>query len=326
MSSGLLSALFAVILALIVVATSLLARNQRLAREVDRQTRLAAQQAADLARLRRADEAIVERLPDPIIMLDAQQRISRTNAASRAAFGSDAAAVLRHPELRGAVERALATGEVQSVGLSRPVPVRREVLATVVPLDPPLADGGCAIVVLSDLTRERAVERTRSDFVANASHELRTPLASLIGFIDTLRGPAADDPPAQQRFLDIMAEQAARMNRLIDDLLSLSRIELVEHQAPSDRIDLGGLLCIRPPLGIVPRSGVNNSDVGVGERKSFRIFRVSEHDIVGLEGLLVAALFIEPGRHGFVAGGVPGGDSCGFEVIAQRIIRTSLLQ
>jgi two-component system phosphate regulon sensor histidine kinase PhoR len=82
----------------------------------------------------------------------------------------------------------------------------------------------------------------RADFAANASHELRTPLASLMGFIDTLRGPAADDPPAQQRFLGIMAEQAARMNRLIDDLLSLSRIELVEHQAPAERVDLTELL------------------------------------------------------------------------------------
>jgi two-component system phosphate regulon sensor histidine kinase PhoR len=97
-------------------------------------------------------------------------------------------------------------------------------------------------VVLSDRTRERAVERMRADFIANASHELRTPLASLMGFIDTLRGPAADDPPAQQRFLGIMAEQAARMNRLIDDLLSLSRIELTEHQAPAGRVDLVALL------------------------------------------------------------------------------------
>ena len=112
----------------------------------------------------------------------------------------------------------------------------------VVPMDPPLADGGQALVVLSDRTRERAVERMRADFVANASHELRTPLASLIGFIETLRGPAADDPPAQQRFLGIMAEQAARMNRLIDDLLSLSRIELTEHQPPSERVDLRELL------------------------------------------------------------------------------------
>ncbi|HEX2940770.1 MAG TPA: ATP-binding protein, partial [Rhodopila sp.] len=79
------------------------------------------------------------------------------------------------------------------------------------------------------------------DFVANVSHELRTPLASLIGFIETLRGPAADDPPAQRRFLEIMAEQGARMNRLIDDLLSLSRIELMEHQPPSQPLDLGDL-------------------------------------------------------------------------------------
>jgi two-component system phosphate regulon sensor histidine kinase PhoR len=108
----------------------------------------------------------------------------------------------------------------------------------VVPLDSPLAGGAGVLAVLSDRTRERAVERTRADFVANASHELRTPLASLIGFIETLRGPAADDPPAQARFLEIMAEQAERMNRLIDDLLSLSRIEITEHQAPAELVDL----------------------------------------------------------------------------------------
>jgi two-component system phosphate regulon sensor histidine kinase PhoR len=116
------------------------------------------------------------------------------------------------------------------------------VQATVIYLDPPLADGAQAIVVLSDRSRERAVERMRADFVANASHELRTPLASLIGFVHTLRGPAADDPPAQQRFLAIMAEQAERMNRLIDDLLSLSRIELTEHQSPTDLVSVGPLV------------------------------------------------------------------------------------
>jgi two-component system, OmpR family, phosphate regulon sensor histidine kinase PhoR len=114
--------------------------------------------------------------------------------------------------------------------------------ATGVPMEFTAADGGQAVVVLSDRSREHAVERTRADFVANVSHELRTPLASLIGFIDTLRGPAADDPSAQQRFLGIMAEQAARMNRLIDDLLNLSRIELVEHQAPSDAVALRELV------------------------------------------------------------------------------------
>ncbi|MBC7801163.1 MAG: two-component sensor histidine kinase, partial [Gemmatimonadaceae bacterium] len=164
------------------------------------------------------------------------------NAAALAAFGTEMGAVLRHPGLRGAIDRALAQGEDQAAELSLPVPVAREVYATVMALDPPLSDGGRIVAVLSDRTRERAVERMRADFVANASHELRTPLASLIGFVDTLRGPAADDPPAQIRFLGIMAEQAQRMNRLIDDLLSLSRIELTEHQPPGARVRLPDLV------------------------------------------------------------------------------------
>ena len=195
-------------------------------------------------RLRRAEESILERLPDPLIVLGPDRAVRRTNEATRAAFGGELAAVLRHPDLRGAIDRALARGEAraQTASVSMPVPVPRDVQATVVALNSPLAGGRGALVVLSDRTRERAVERMRADFVANASHELRTPLASLIGFIDTLRGPAADDPPAQARFLEIMAEQAGRMNRLIDDLLSLSRIELTEHQMPAEAIRLPDLV------------------------------------------------------------------------------------
>ena len=213
-----------------------------LRREVERLARRVAGHIARVDHLQRADAAIVERLPDPLIVLGADRSVRRANAAARAAFGSDIGAVLRHPGLRSAIDRAFASGTVQSAEQILPVPVPRDVQATVVPMDPPLADGGRAVVVLSDRTRERAVEQMRADFVANASHELRTPLASLIGFVETLRGPAADDPPAQQRFLAIMAEQGARMNRLIDDLLSLSRIELTEHQPPSDNVDLASLL------------------------------------------------------------------------------------
>jgi two-component system phosphate regulon sensor histidine kinase PhoR len=78
----------------------------------------------------------------------------------------------------------------------------------------------------------------RADFLANASHELRTPLASLTGFIETLRGHAKDDAAARERFLGVMAAQAGRMARLIDDLMSLSRIELNEHIAPEGRVDI----------------------------------------------------------------------------------------
>ena len=92
----------------------------------------------------------------------------------------------------------------------------------------------------------------RADFVANASHELRTPLTSLMGFVETLRGPAADDRQAQERFLGIMAEQAQRMANLIDDLLSLSRIEMNERQAPSEVVDLAAL-AERVAAGFEPR-------------------------------------------------------------------------
>ncbi len=220
--------------------------------EIERLMRRVAARTALVEQFRRADEAILERLPDPLLVLAPDRTVRRANAAARAVFGTDLSAVLRHPGLRAAIDRAFAGTMPQSAELTLPVPTARELHATVVPMDPPLADGGRAIVVLSDRTRERAVERMRADFVANASHELRTPLASLIGFIDTLLGPAADDPPAQRRFLGIMAEQAARMNRLIDDLLSLSRVELVEHQPPADRLDLASLLA-RLVAGFEPR-------------------------------------------------------------------------
>jgi two-component system phosphate regulon sensor histidine kinase PhoR len=214
----------------------------RLAVRIERLARAMAAHAAETEAARRAGEAILERLPDPLLLLGPDRAPTRSNAAARAAFGADMAAVLRHPGLRDAIDRAFATGTAQTADLLLPVPVAREVQASVMPLAPRLPDGTAALLVLSDRTRERAVERMRADFVANASHELRTPLASLIGFIDTLRGPAADDPPAQVRFLAIMAEQAGRMHRLIDDLLSLSRIELSEHLPPGERVDLAGLL------------------------------------------------------------------------------------
>jgi two-component system phosphate regulon sensor histidine kinase PhoR len=215
---------------------------ERVGREIERLSRRLAERSAVMEQLRRADQAIVERLPDPLIVLAADRSVRRANSAAQATFGADVPAALRHPALHAAIDRAFAQRTVHTAELSIKTPMPRELHATVVPMDPPLADGGRAVVVLSDRSRERAVERMRADFAANASHELRTPLASLMGFIDTLRGPAADDPAAQQRFLGIMAEQAARMNRLIDDLLSLSRIELVEHQAPAERVDLTELL------------------------------------------------------------------------------------
>jgi two-component system phosphate regulon sensor histidine kinase PhoR len=212
--------------------------------EVQQLSATLGERSALVDQLLRAEESIVERLPDPLVVLGADRAVRRANAAARAAFGGDIQAVLRHPDLRAAIDRAIAGAAAppQTAGLHVPVPVPRELQAVIAGLDSPLSGGGGVLVVLSDRTREKMVERMRADFVANASHELRTPLASLIGFIATLRGPAADDPPAQARFLEIMAEQAERMNRLIDDLLSLSRVEIIEHQAPAATVDLQELI------------------------------------------------------------------------------------
>jgi two-component system phosphate regulon sensor histidine kinase PhoR len=183
-----------------------------------------------------ADHMLLERLPDPLFRLDQDGVITWRNASAVSAFGAETAALLRHPMLRAALgEARLAMAPVRkSIALAAPVP--RELDATVIPVGDP------AYVLITDRTRERSAEKMRADFVANSSHELRTPLASLIGFIETLRGPAADDSEAQQRFLGIMAEQAERMQRVIADLLSLSRIEIIEHQAPTDILHLPPVL------------------------------------------------------------------------------------
>jgi two-component system, OmpR family, phosphate regulon sensor histidine kinase PhoR len=230
--------------------------------EIDRMARRMATRSALQEQHRRADTLILERLPDPILVLSSDRSIRRTNAAARAAFSDDIAAVLRHPAVRGAIDRGMTTKLGQTAEISLRAPIHRDIYTTIVPMDPPLADGGQVLVVLSDRTRERVAEHMRADFVANVSHELRTPLASLIGFVETLRGPAKDDPPAQQRFLEIMAEQGARMNRLIDDLLSLSRIELSEHQIPSEPLDVAQLLK-RIAAGFEPRLKTRNVELAL---------------------------------------------------------------
>ena len=228
-------------------ARALLPSVEEIADGIRRLARSVNERAELVLRLRRADEAIVERLPDPLVVLDARGAALRANVAARALFGggaggaSDIGALLRHPALADSLDEALAGAPAREVDIALPVPVPRDLKVHVIPMDPPLADGGRVVLLLSDRTRDRAVERMRADFVANASHELRTPLASVIGFIETLRGPAKDDAEARARFLAIMAEQSERMRRLIEDLLGLSRIEVTEHQPPAGRVELAAL-------------------------------------------------------------------------------------
>ncbi|HEX2216321.1 MAG TPA: ATP-binding protein [Xanthobacteraceae bacterium] len=188
--------------------------------------------------------ALIAGLPDPVVVLDGEGVVMAMNAPAAAAApglrrGEPALLALRIPALIDAVRRAASTGEAQRAEFSERVPVDRWYEAHVIPLGRAGAAGGSVLILtLHDLTPLRRVEEMRADFVANASHELRTPLAALSGFIDTLRGAAREDAVARERFLAIMQEQAQRMARLIDDLLSLSRIELNAHIRPDQPVDL----------------------------------------------------------------------------------------
>jgi two-component system phosphate regulon sensor histidine kinase PhoR len=194
-------------------------------------------------------ETVVSGLPDPVIVLDDDGRVLAFNAnasvlAPALRHGELAVIALRMPELVEAIRAARASGRPQRVEFSTRVPSARWSEAFVAPAALPGDPGrhGIIVITVHDLTPIHRVEEMRADFVANASHELRTPLAALAGFIETLQSSARDDPAARARFLGIMREQAWRMARLIDDLLSLSRIELRAHMRPDTPVDLAPLV------------------------------------------------------------------------------------
>jgi two-component system, OmpR family, phosphate regulon sensor histidine kinase PhoR len=191
--------------------------------------------------------AVLAALPDPLILINDRREVVRQNAASQALFGDhvlrrDLAVALRQPALLAAVDAVLAGGSGRSVEFDLGSPVERHMSARIDPLPVRTEDGVVLLVSLHDLTSVKRAEQMRADFVANASHELRTPLSTLVGFIETLQGPAADDEEARVKFLAIMQQQASRMARLVEDLLSLSRIEMNEHLPPTTPIEVVGVL------------------------------------------------------------------------------------
>ena len=193
-----------------------------------------------------AVSAVVAGMPDPAVLLDRAGRVLHLNAAAAQlapALRKNELAqfALRSPEIITALREAIATTESRRATYLDHVPVDRWMELIVTPVPVPTLFGGtekCMLMTFHDQTPLRRVEEMRADFVANASHELRTPLAALSGFIDTLQGPAKDDAKARERFLGIMHTQATRMARLIDDLLSLSRVELSAHVRPDTLVDI----------------------------------------------------------------------------------------
>jgi len=187
-----------------------------------------------------------EVLRDPCFIVDRRAHLRYANAAGRREFpsaeiGDPMAFTLRNPAFLQTVDQAIRTGARAEGEFLVSVPTETWYSVEVNPLwraDSADADSRLLAVMLINQTEQRRLDRMRADFVANASHELRTPLTSLIGYTDTLMGSAADDQAAREKFLRIMREQAERMSRLIDDLLSLSRIELHQHLRPTGTTDL----------------------------------------------------------------------------------------
>lgn len=197
---------------------------------------------------------LIEALPNPIMILTRANTLLFANEQARLLFninqtGQDISAIIRTPDFLEAITTVAGNQVAQKIQLTERVPIARQFTVQISSIvdktskvkkhnnhDPAI------IIHFYDLTEQERLNRMRSDFIANASHELRTPLASLLGFIETLQGPARDDEAAREKFLGVMATQGKRMTGLIDDLLSLSRIEMNAHKHPQDKVEITTIL------------------------------------------------------------------------------------
>lgn len=219
--------------------------------QADRQskTRSAVNRASDMPIIDRTEadgwRLVIDALPEPAVALDRAGTVAHYNAQMLELFpkvriGLPFSHVSRNPELIDAVDNVHVVGEPIIVQLIERVPVDRRISVSVSRLTQAGTQSAIPslLITFRDLSEQDRLDQMRADFIANASHELRTPLASLRGFVETLQGPARDDPVARERFLGVMASQATRMTRLIDDLLSLSRVEMRAHLPPRGVVDL----------------------------------------------------------------------------------------
>lgn len=188
-------------------------------------------------------EILVDTIPDILVMLDGENRVIRTNRAARAIFGQNLAKkplreVIPTESLLGAVYSVVEDMKGREIEFHVEEPAPRDFRAIIERFPVPSAGGISTVITMTDITELKRGEQMRADFVANASHEIRTPLASIIGFIETLQGPAKDDADAREQFLQLMADQAQRMSRLVQDLLTLSKVEVDASRQPMDKVNL----------------------------------------------------------------------------------------
>jgi two-component system phosphate regulon sensor histidine kinase PhoR len=254
-----------------------------------------------LATLGELQNRLIEAMPDPVLLVDSRQIVRRANRAAQKGLdlpeaGVPLVRVIRDPALVAAIDAALAGGAGSSLSFAPPTDRRRRWAAQVEPIVLPDGDPG-ALIALREQSEQVVIERMRSDFIANASHELRTPLTSLRGFIETLQGPAKDDPAARDAFLAIMAGEAARMTRLIDDLLSLSRVEMAVHQPPTGRVAIAELVRA-VAQAMEPQAARNGSSIAAVVDEHLPVIAGDEDQIHQLLGILLdnALKYGRPGQ------------------------------
>ncbi|MEH6494213.1 MAG: ATP-binding protein [Pseudomonas marincola] len=210
--------------------------------------RVLAKMFTDVKTQQENSSRLFDLLPNAVFVLDKKRHITSFNQAASKLFenlslSDEITTYLRHPALLKAIDGVLIGSALNaSVEFELPNRLVHYVEAHMVKVEGENPEDDQLIITLHDLTSAKKTEKMRVDFIANASHELRTPLAILIGSIETVLGPASDDRDAQTRFLQIMKAQSDRMSRLIDDLLSLSQIEMDEHTRPSKSVNLNELL------------------------------------------------------------------------------------
>ncbi|WP_390914745.1 ATP-binding protein [Pseudosulfitobacter sp. SM2401] len=208
-------------------------------------------------------QSLLNALPLPGLAIDLDDRIIAANADARALLGDQIIersyiAMLRQPDILHSIEATQADGENRTTRYVH-TDIGQETLFSV--SCRAVVDAGDTVVILcfEDITHVTQTSQMRRDFVANVSHELRTPLTALMGFIETLRGPAKNDAPAHDRFLGIMQSEAERMNRLVGDLLSLSQVESDERVRPTDNVCVDAVLLstIHSIKPVADAAGVN---------------------------------------------------------------------
>ncbi len=194
-------------------------------------------------------KSVCDALGHPAYILDRTGNLRYANSPAASDFGPASTGdpiiyKFRRPEIARVLTSAIDSGQPAEFEYHDPSPPERWYWMAITPIPSagPGNDPNFFLLSFINLTEAKRSDQMRSDFIANASHELRTPLASLRGFVETLQGPAAGDPEVTKEFLTVMLGQAERMSRLIDDLLSLSKIEMKAHLRASDEVDLANVL------------------------------------------------------------------------------------